>query len=44
MLTMDFFPPAGSNSSVHPETPTLTRHLLASLSSRQDVNGGELFR
>lgn len=31
------------NSALDPETPTLTRHLLASLTSREDLNGGELF-
>jgi len=30
--------------SVHPDTPTLTRHLLGTLSNRTDVNGPELFR
>jgi hypothetical protein len=45
MMKIDMrIPNTGGPSPVHPDTPTLTRHLLATLSSRSDVNGGELFR
>jgi len=41
---MECVEPTGGSSPVHPDTPTLTRHLLATLANRKDVNGGELFR
>jgi hypothetical protein len=44
MFTTEFVEPTGGSSPVHPDTPTLTRHLLATLANRKDVNGGELFR